>query len=301
MLEPVKVSSDTFKKIQRQPNFGNDYNLYYLLTGEFPQNHVLNIEEPFAGYPKLKKLHELKAKHNLHHAHPAMGEQCTMKDLPDKLKSWASDNMHFDVVMVHGCISPTPSLAALKSIPVAEITPRPSLVFLWVPTSRLDDGRKALEHWGFRRSEDIVYFVSSKDSIHMPPPNPNQLLKSTTWHCLMGLKGTLRRSTDSNLINCNVDIDSIIERPNQRPNVVPEDIYELIENFSLMARRVHILPTPSPLHLPVRLRPGWLIVSPDSLISNVDAEYFRGNPRVPVDPEIDMLRPKTPPNGNMSK
>lgn len=301
MLQPVQVSNDAFKKIQKQPNFGNDYNLYYHFTGKLPQTHVLNTENPFAGYPKLTRLHELKAKHNAKHAHAPMGECCSLKDLPEKLAGWAADDIQFDVVMIGGCISPTPSLEALKAIPISAITPRPSIMFLWVPTSRLDDGRKALEHWGFRRSEDIVYFVASENSLHMPPEAPNQLLKSTCWHCLMGLKGTLRRSTDTNLINCNVDIDSIIEKANERPNVVPEEIYELIENFCLMGRRVHIVPTPSPLNIPVRLRPGWLVVSPDSLVSNIDPEYFQGHPRVPVDGEIDTLRPKTPPSSHMGK
>ncbi len=39
---------------------------------------------------------------------------------------------------------------------------------------------------------------------------PNAIFQHTKEHCLMGIKGTVRRSTDFDFIHANVDIDLII-------------------------------------------------------------------------------------------
>ena len=86
--------------------------------------------------------------------------------------------------------------------------------------------------------------------------------------------------------------------------MIPDNIYKVIENFSLMSRRLHILPgttrNSSAPSLPTRSRPGWVIVGPDCLVNNFNIDdYVREvkivGTRVPIDPEIDSLRPKTPP------
>lgn len=42
------------------------------------------------------------------------------------------------------------------------------------------------------------------------PPQPTSLFTPTIEHCLMGIRGTVRRSTDSFLVHCNVDTDVLI-------------------------------------------------------------------------------------------
>ena len=60
----------------------------------------------------------------------------------------------------------------------------------------------------------------------------------------MGIKGTVRRSTDGDFIHANVDLDVIIteERP---PGDLskPEEIFHIIEHFCLGRRRLHIFGT----------------------------------------------------------
>jgi N6-adenosine-specific RNA methylase IME4 len=283
-------------------NFGNDYNDHYLYTGVLPQSHIMNVLDPLVGYPKLQQLHQLKKAHNNKFACKPFGSRIKPEDMPNRMDTWASEGINFDVVMINGCLDNVPTYETLISLPVQKITPRPSILLLWVPGPALEKGRKALEHWGFRRSEDIVYFVTDTNSIHFPKglaASANDCVVKSSWHCLMGLKGTLRRSEDSDLINCNVDTDVILEIP-QRANVVPEQVYDIVENFSLMSRRLHIIPGYSSIDKPVRVRPGWVVVSPDVLLDNFDPSAYMAHSktpgfRVPVDSEIDGLRPKTPP------
>jgi N6-adenosine-specific RNA methylase IME4 len=229
--------------------------------------------------------------------------------MPDKLVRLVNEGLTFDVIFIGGCLDYEVDGRALSMLPIGQITPRPSVLFLWVSNPMLEQGRQALENWGFRRSEDIVYFTMSQNSLHFPKglaSDPNDCVIKTTWHCLLGLKGTLRRSEDFDLINCNVDTDVIMQSPAERPNIVPEAIYEIIENFCLMSRRVHIIPGRAAISKPVRARPGWVIMSPDILLDNLDSAsaYFQAslNPshRIPVDAEIDALRPRTPPRHDHS-
>jgi mRNA m6A methyltransferase non-catalytic subunit len=293
---------DSSRTLDYSHNFGNDYNDHYLHSGVLPQFHIMNNEEQFVGYPKLIKLHQLKEAHNKKFAGSMYGCRVPPSQMPHRLNEWTSQGVNFDVVMINGCINSPPSYQTLISLPIQKITPRPSILFLWVSGPQLEVGRLALEHWGFRRSEDIVYFANSSESVHFPKGNaasPDDCVVKTTWHCLMGLKGTLRRSDDTELINCNVDTDVILESEMERPNVIPEAMYKIVENFSLMSRRLHIIPACAPLEKPVRLRKGWVIMSPDVFLDNFEPSRFQSENstygyRVPVDAEIDNLRPKTP-------
>ncbi|TMS22889.1 N6-adenosine-methyltransferase non-catalytic subunit [Larimichthys crocea] len=59
-------------------------------------------------------------------------------------------------------------------------------------------------------------------------------------HCLMGIKGTVRRSTDGDFIHANVDIDLIITEEPEMGNVEkPVEIFHIIEHFCLGRRRLH--------------------------------------------------------------
>lgn len=105
----------------------------------------------------------------------------------------------------------------------------------------------------------------------------------------MGIRGTVRRSTDSNIVHCNVDTDVVVwegdaegssrfpffsplaipslraqmrTRTDDRfssspadPNLKPPEVQSLIENFCLGTRRLHLYGSPH------ALRRGWLTVS----------------------------------------
>lgn len=54
----------------------------------------------------------------------------------------------------------------------------------------------------------------------------------------MGIKGTVRRSTDGDYIHANVDIDLIISEENEHGSIEkPVEIFHIIEHFCLGKRR----------------------------------------------------------------
>ena len=87
---------------------------------------------------------------------------------------------------------------------------------------------------------------------------PNAAFQRTKEHCLMGIKGsvkknfdifiylslilgTVRRSTDGDFIHANVDIDLIIdEEPDPGSLEKPIEMFRIIEHFCLGTRRLHI-------------------------------------------------------------
>lgn len=99
----------------------------------------------------------------------------------------------------------------------------------------LEKGRELLASWGYRRCEDIVWLRTNKADpegdltreVRISLRRCNRLTKSlivrlrsalqptslftpTIEHCLMGIRGTVRRSTDSWFVHCNVDTDVIV-------------------------------------------------------------------------------------------
>lgn len=57
----------------------------------------------------------------------------------------------------------------------------------------------------------------------------------------MGIKGTVRRSTDGDFIHANVDIDLIITEEPEIGNIEkPVEIFHIIEHFCLGRRRLHL-------------------------------------------------------------
>lgn len=57
----------------------------------------------------------------------------------------------------------------------------------------------------------------------------------------MGIKGTVKRSTDGDFIHANVDIDLIITEEPEIGNIEkPVEIFHIIEHFCLGRRRLHL-------------------------------------------------------------
>lgn len=110
----------------------------------------------------------------------------------------------------------------------------------------------------------------------------------------MGIKGTVRRSTDGDFIHANVDIDLIIEEDKPADEKAVE-IFHIIEHFCLGRRRLHIFGRDS------TIRPGWVTVGPTLTSSNYDSEIYNGlfssqdEFLTGCSEEIERLRPKSPP------
>nr|XP_054600772.1 N6-adenosine-methyltransferase non-catalytic subunit [Nothobranchius furzeri] len=111
----------------------------------------------------------------------------------------------------------------------------------------------------------------------------------------MGIKGTVRRSTDGDFIHANVDIDLIITEEPEMGNVEkPVEIFHIIEHFCLGRRRLHLFGRDS------TIRPGWLTVGPTLTNTNFNPEAYASHFPLPDDhlsgctEEIERLRPKSP-------
>ncbi|PFX34119.1 N6-adenosine-methyltransferase subunit METTL14 [Stylophora pistillata] len=152
----------------------------------------------------------------------------------------------------------------ILKLEIEKVAAQRSFLFLWCGSHEgLNEGRKCLKKWGFRRCEDICWIKTNKTN----PGNtkylePDAIFQHTKEHCLMGIKGTVRRSTDGDFIHANVDIDLIIT-----------------EEVSC----------------------GWLSVGPSLSSSNFSADlynsYFSSGPEdliVGSTQEIETLRPKSP-------
>ncbi|WFD35536.1 mRNA (2'-O-methyladenosine-N(6)-)-methyltransferase [Malassezia cuniculi] len=205
----------------------------------------------------------------------------------------------------------------VAALPIQRLAAKESFVFLWVgpgSSDGLEKGREVLAKWGYRRCEDIVWVRTGDGSVRADP-SP---LCPSVQHCLMGIRGTVVRSSDSYFVHCNVDTDVILWEGETVPGTSivspvrkPHQLYRIAENFCLGSRRVELFGTNR------NLRPGWLTigldVGPDRPEWNADAaayvrdEYnahfgvdppscplhLRSN-LVPYTPEIEFLRPKTP-------
>lgn len=188
-----------------------------------------NIELVIRRYPKLRHLMELKHEQVSKQAHPAL--HLPFDSANDSLMSLTSHlPIPFDVIL----IDPPPSYdwTKITSIPIRLISADPSFVFLWVGDAAgegLEKGREALLKWGFRRCEEILWVKPNKKAIQAEErivedgrpgesdvqrwmrqgrkdqgDRPKNIMITQKEHCLMGIRGTVRRKTDNWFVHCNV-------------------------------------------------------------------------------------------------
>lgn len=149
--------------------------------------------------------------------------------------------------------------------------------------------------WGFRRCEDICWIKTNKERRgDRLRGGGGSLLQPSKEHCLMGIRGTVRRSTDAHLIHANVDTDVIIaEEPPVGSTEKPEELYRLIEHFAQGRRRLELFGRDG------NIRAGWVTVGNELSSSNFSPEVPRasthGLPGINPESEIPPCRrmPKT--------
>jgi len=303
--DSVYTDSSTFLKGTQSANPHNDYCQHFVDTGQRPQNFIrdVGLQDRFEEYPKLKELIKLKDTLISETASPPMYLKCDLKTF--NLKEL---DCKFDVVLIEPPLEEYQrscgvtnmqfwSWNEIMSLNLEDVAAQRSFVFLWCGSSDgLDLGRKCLKKWGFRRCEDICWIkTNSKNPKHSKNLEPKAIFQRTKEHCLMGIKGTVRRSTDGDFIHANVDIDLIIsEQPEYGSVEKPEEMIHIIEHFCLGKRRLHVFGRDS------TIRPGWLTIGPGLTNSNFNLEtylsYFDGNTGhlTGCTERIEALRPKSP-------
>ncbi|KAJ1300679.1 hypothetical protein OPQ81_002326 [Rhizoctonia solani] len=313
--------------IPEEETIRNDYSQRYVDGGEWPQNWVLGakLEQRFEEYPKQKRLLELKRAAVAGAAHAPM--YLSSSDLTTLVEAQCK----FDVILLDPPVSETNDSSKdftwndVQAMPIPALAAEPSFVFMWVGSGAgdgLERGREVLARWGFRRCEDVVWVKTNKNDIRGPGGDAptTSLFTRTKQHCLMGIKGTVRRSTDSWFVHCNIDTDVIVwDGDPTDPTRKPPEMYSLIENFCLGTRRLEIFGKLS------SLRRGWATVlaanagtppkeqegtgddAPppirwDKVTWEASVHRENGKYVVPTSQEIEILRPKSPqrPANNMN-
>ncbi|XP_014283040.1 N6-adenosine-methyltransferase non-catalytic subunit isoform X1 [Halyomorpha halys] len=301
----VYKDSSTFLKGTQSSNPHNDYCQHFVDTGQRPQNFIrdVGLADRFEEYPKLRELIKLKDDLIAQTATPPMFLKCDLETFNIK-----DLNNKFDVILVEPPLEEyqrTMGVTNIKlwswdqvmQLDIGEVAASRSFVFLWCGSSEgLDMGRACLRKWGFRRCEDISWIRTNINSPgHSKNLEPKAIFQRTKEHCLMGIKGTVRRSTDGDFIHANVDIDLIIsEEPEYGSLEKPVEIFHIIEHFCLGRRRLHVFGRDS------TIRPGWLTLGPELTNSNFNpdlyASYFTPSTLTTGCTErIEALRPKSPP------
>uniref|UniRef100_A0A8C1Y667 N(6)-adenosine-methyltransferase non-catalytic subunit METTL14 n=2 Tax=Cyprinus carpio TaxID=7962 RepID=A0A8C1Y667_CYPCA len=291
----------------------NDYCQHFVDTGHRPQNFIRDggLADRFEEYPKQRELIRLKDELIAATNTPPMYLQADpdtfdLRDLKCK----------FDVILIEppleeyyresGIIANERfwNWDDIMKLNIEEISSIRSFVFLWCGSGEgLDLGRMCLRKWGFRRCEDICWIKTNKNNPGKTKTlDPKAVFQRTKEHCLMGIKGTVRRSTDGDFIHANVDIDLIITEEPEMGNIEkPVEIFHIIEHFCLGRRRLHLFGRDS------TIRPGWLTVGPTLTNSNLNVEAYAahfGEPNSYLSgctEEIERLRPKSPPPKSMAE
>lgn len=302
----------------------NDYTDNYIHTGQNPTRHIRNLKNPTEGYPKLTKLHQLKRQQTARHAVKAYGARVPPNKIVSTLNKWINYGLKFDVIMIGALVENQFILPILLNIPIYKLCAKPGFLFIWSTTNKIKELTRLLNHDNFqrrfRRLEELIFLPVNKELPYYPRDNSYvsngaslPLFEKQQWHCWMCITGTVKRSTDLDLIHCNVDTDLQIELPGlprANNNAVPDAMYNVAENFSNSARRLHIVPSNIGYKMPIKLRPGWVIMSPDVLVDNFNPIRYEedlyaksvvthrqgaGNQfLVPQTDEIEELRPKSP-------
>lgn len=255
---------------------------------------------------------DLKAEHVEQYAHPPLLLPLASTSATNITTS-IGNTTRFDVILLR----PLETWQATADLPIRAISADPGFVFLWVgqgDSEGLERGRECFARWGFRRAEDIVLVktnTNQQKSKGQGAGGEGLFASSAKEHCLMGIRGTVRRSTDHKFVHCNVDTDVIVHQGGQDDaegkdkdgTPFPPYLYTLIENFCLGARRLELFGNPH------TARRGWVTATTSIMPSapelgpenTFDPTIYPsllprddGRPIVPYHPEIDQLRPKSP-------
>jgi len=305
----------------------NDYCQTFIDSGQRPQNFIRDLDyaNRYSEYPKIERLINLKDEILAKRATPAMSLKCDLKECD--LQSLGTK---FDVILIDppweeyhsrvvGMYVPNEDLESwtmeeLRQLKIGEIADTQSFCFLWCGESHLEQGRELLKRWGFRRVEDICWVKTNRTAPvdergHVRQGNvmygDTSIVQRTKEQCLVGVKGTLKRSVDTHFIHANCDVDLIMEEEKEFGSTQkPTELYETVEHFCLGRRRLELF------GLDRNMRDGWLTLGRGLTTSNWNKSaylsWFEGNGTWPEVqnysggrllgsiPEIDQLRPKSP-------
>ncbi|CAI8048523.1 N6-adenosine-methyltransferase non-catalytic subunit, partial [Geodia barretti] len=220
--EATYKDSNIFMKGTQSANPHNDYSQHFVDTCQRPQNFIrdVGIGERFREYPKLRELMRLKDGQIKQGAAQPMYLQTDLKSF-----DLSGLGVKFDVMLVEPPLEEYQRRASgvnfswspweweeIMSLKLEDFGAQRSFLFLWCGSCEgLDLGRECLKKWGYRRCEDICWVkTNTKNPSNNQHIEQKSILQNTKEHCLMGIKGTVRRNQDGHFIHANIDLDIII-------------------------------------------------------------------------------------------
>ena len=111
-----------------------------------------------------------------------------------------------------GAVGSAWSWSDISALDIPAVLSQQAFVFMWVGAAEgLDEGRTAFSKWGLRRCEDICWVKTNPGH----PGNTKTLeegavLQHTMEHCLVGMRGHIKRATDGHFVQANMDVDLIV-------------------------------------------------------------------------------------------
>jgi len=268
-------------------------------------------------YPKLNELIKRKNEVLQKRATPSMYLKCDLKNLD------LSTLGKYDVILIDAPLpeyqrrveGQVPEMSNLEpwsfeeiaNLRIDALADQCCFLFLWVGSSEgLDKGRALLKKWNFRRCEDIVWIKTNKHNFNRRVVNDKDtLIVHTKEHCLVGIKGAVKRGVDGHFIHANIDTDVIVsEEPPFGSTEKPQELYRIIERFCLGRKRIELFGEDT------NIRPGWVTLGKSLSGSNLDIDVynsffdgelcypevqgFQGGRYVGCTQEIESLRPRSP-------
>lgn len=316
LINKIKADSGSYRGCPK-----NDYSQNFVATNERPQNFIRDYEEEkrFVDYPKLNDLIKKKNEILKKRCTPPMYKKCDLKTFD------LSQLGKFDVIVIdppwreyeerakEAGIANDAEFKAwtfeeIANLRINYIADDCCFLFLWCGSREgLAYGRQLLKKWDFRRCEDIVWVKTNKNSMDKQAYlQKESILQQTKEHCLVGIKGAVKRGSDSHFIHSNIDTDVIVsEEPALASTEKPQELYRIIERFCLGRKRIELFGNDN------NIRPGWITLGKKLSKSNLDVEKYtnwfvgegsypqvqgyEGGRFVGCSVEIENLRPKSPP------
>jgi len=315
----------------------NNYSQQFVDTGRRPQNYLrdAHIVDLYEEYPKMKELVNMKAKMVTDSNTPPFYLKADLRQLKLSPETFGTK---FDVILIdppyeeyvrrapHGSGMRDREVWSAKdilSLEIEQIADNPCVLFLWCGAAEgLEIGRQCLVKWGFKRVEDIVWLKTNMErdarSGYLQPNNQeaSSVIVRTKEHCLMGMRGNVKRSVDGHFVHSNCDTDVIVgEEPPGGSTEKPAELYDIIERFCLGRRRLELFGEEG------NVRHGWVTVGRQLPTSNFRPDVYSSHfkwpdgrvyventmggrmPRacpvvIPVPQEVDEARPKSPPGAH---
>jgi N6-adenosine-specific RNA methylase IME4 len=119
----------------------------------------------------------------------------------------------------------TMDLAAIRALPVADLTAPESHLYLWVPNALLAEGLEVMRAWGFTYKTNLVWYKVRKDG----GPDGRGVgfyFRNVTELVLFGVRGSLRTlHPGRRQVN-------ILETRKREHSRKPDELYEIIEECS---------------------------------------------------------------------